>query len=173
MMPTWFATTLSVIAGGVLTMISAWIADKRLTERERERRREESLERRANRRDDFQRETLLSLQSASQKLLRATGAMHHQDLITFRKSGQWQKQQFGDDLSNAHLHQNTETMLLASRVRDEKARSLADTLREQASVVVFSATEDEAECRMRAAADTQQALVQRIGQLVREMDEAD
>jgi hypothetical protein len=171
-MPTWFAATLSVIAGGVLTMISAWIADKRLTERERERRREESQKRRANRRDDFQRETLLSLQGASQKLLRTTGAMHHQDVITFRESGKWQKQQFGDDLSNSHLHQTTETMLLASRVRDEKARSLANKLREQASVVGLSANEDEAEGRMRAAADTQQALIQRIGQLVRDMDEA-
>lgn len=171
-MPTWFAATLSVIAGGVLTMISAWIADNRLTERERERRSEELRERRANRRDDFQRETLLSLQAASQKLLRTTSAMHHQDVITFRKSGQWQKQKFGDDLSNDHLHQNTETMLLASRVRDEDARSLANELRERASVAGFSANEVEAECRMKAAADTQQALIQRIGQLVREMDEA-
>ena len=66
-------TLMSVIAGGVLTMVAAWFADKRLTERDREGRREERHERLATRRNEFQRETLLSLQVTAQKLLRNTG----------------------------------------------------------------------------------------------------
>lgn len=169
-MPNWLATALSVIAGGLLTMLAAWLADRRLTERDRERRREERHERIVTRRNDFQRETLLALQIASQKLLRTTGAMHHLDVVAFRTTGQRCKQ-FPDDLSDGYLHQNTETMLLASRVRDDEARAHADQLRERASVVGLSIDEGEAESRMMAAADTQQALIQRIGQLVREMDE--
>lgn len=172
-MPTWLATTLSVIAGGALTMLSGWIADQRLTDRERERRREERRERLAIRRNDFQRETLLTLQVASQKLLRTTGRMHHLDVVAFRTTGQWQRQQFPDDLSDDHLRYMTEAMLLASRVRDDEARSLAEQLRDRAAVVGMSREEGEAESRMVAAADIQGALIDRIGHLVREMDEAD
>jgi hypothetical protein len=154
-------------------MVSAWIADKRLTQREREQRREEHHEKLAIRRSDFQRETLLALQVQSQKLLRTTGAMLHQDRLAFRKTGKWQKQQFPDDLSDGYLHQNAEAMLLASRVRDDVTRALTEKLRTQTSVVGLSESEDVAESRMMAAADTHQALLQRIGQLIRDLDEAD
>jgi hypothetical protein len=172
-MPSWLATTASVIAGGLLAIVAAWLGDQRLTERDRERRREERHERFVIRRNEFQRETLLALHVASQKLLRTTGAMHHQDAVAFRKTGQWQRQQFLNDLSDEHLRQTTETMLLASRVRDDEARALADRLRERTSVVSMSSDESQAENRMMAAADIQQALIQRIGQLVRELDKVE
>lgn len=162
-----------MIAGGALTIVSAWIADKRLTERERERRSEEKRERRAFRRDDFQRETLLALQIASQKLLRTTGQMQHLDMVAYRTTGQWQRQQFPDDLSDDNLLYTTETMLLASRARDDEVRKLADQLRERTTAVGMSPSEREADGRMMTAAEIQGALVNRIGQLVREMDEAD
>lgn len=171
-MPSWLATALSVIAGGLLTIFAAWLSDRRLTERERNRRREERYERIVTRRNDFQRETLLALQVASQKLLRTTGAMHHLDVMAARTTGKRCKQ-FPEDLSDDHLHHNTETMLLASRVRDDEARSLADQVREYASGVSLSKDEAEASNRMIAAAETQQALVRRIGHLVRSLDEID
>ena len=64
-------------------------------------------------------------------------------------------------------------MLLASRVRDDETRTLAGRLRDRAAVVSLSVDGAEAETRMMAAADIQGALIERIGQLVREMDEAD
>lgn len=172
-MPDWWATTLSVLAGGVLSMSSGWLTDRRLTARERERRREERRERITDRRNDFQRETLLRLQDISQKLLRNTGASLHQDILANRTTGKWQKQQLPNGLSNDQLRLNTETMLLASRVRDDQVRNLADRLRSETACVGLSANEGEAESRMMAAADTQGALIARIGQLVREMDEID
>ncbi|MEG3148409.1 hypothetical protein U1769_00830 [Sphingomonas sp. ZT3P38] len=172
-MASWLATTISVITGGVLTMLAAWLADRRLTERDRERRREEQRERLATRRTDFQRQTLLALQEASQKLLRNTGASLHQDVVAHRTTGKWQRQRLPDDLSNDHLRLITETMLLASRVRDDEVRALADRLRSQTAVVGISSGESEAQNRMMAAADTQGALIQRIGEIVRGLDEAD
>lgn len=172
-MPSWLATTVTLIAGGILTMFASWLADRRQSDRERERRREERQDRLAIRRNDFQRETLLGLQVASQKLLRTTGRMHHLDDMAFRTTGKWQRQQFPDDLSDDHLRQITETMLLASRVRDDETRTLAGRLRDRAAVVSLSVDGAEAETRMMAAADIQGALIERIGQLVREMDEAD
>lgn len=177
-MPSWLATTISVVVGGILTMLAAWIADKRLTERERERRREERRERFVIRRTDFQRQTLLDLQVAAQKLLRTTGAMLYQDLLAASKSGEWQTQKFGEDLfgnglSNEHLLHNTETMLLASRVHDDSVRSLANELRDHSAKISMSPNQQIAEERMTSAAKVQQVLIDRIGQLVREMDEAD
>jgi len=170
-MPSWLTTTISVLAGGMLTMLAAWLADRRLTGRDRERRREERHERLVTRRNDFQRETLLALQDASQKLLRNTGASLHQDVVAHRTTGKWQQQQLPDDLSNDQLRLNTEAMLLASRVRDEEVRALADRLRTQTAVVGLSTSEGEAEGRMMAAADTQTTLIQRIGEIVRGLDE--
>lgn len=170
-MPSWLSTILGVIAGGALTMLSAWVADNRLSERERERRREERHERLEARRKDFQRDTLLALQVATQKLMRVAGAMHHQDVMAFRKTGVWQKQSLGEELSNEHLRQTTETMLLASRVLDGETREFANEFRKLASTVSICASEDEAENRLKAAADMQGILIERIGQLVRGMDE--
>jgi hypothetical protein len=169
-MPEWLSTISSVVAGGGLTMLSSWIADRRLTARDRERRSEEERERLQVRRKDFQRDTLLELQIASQKLLRNAGASLHQDIMAHRKTGIWQKQQLPGDLSDGHLRWSTEMMLLSSRVLDEEIRSLADQLRTLTVTVGFSNNEDDAEAGMSAAAEVQQALIRRIGKLVREMD---
>lgn len=164
---------MSVIAGGVLTMVAAWLGDRRITERDRERRRDERQERLVTRRNEFQRETLLALQLVSQKLLRNTGASLHQDVVAHRLGSKWQRQQLPDALSDDHLHVVTETMLLASRVRDDEIRTLADRFRSQTLAVGMSNGENEAENRMKGAGETQAALIQRIGEIVRGLDEAD
>jgi len=169
-MPDWLGTLLGVVAGGSLTLFAGWLADKRLTDRERERRKEDRRERIAIRRSDFQRETLLALQLASQKLIRNTGAALHQDIVAHRTGGEWQRQQLPDGLSDDHLHWTTEAMLLASRVRDDEVRNLADQLRSQATKVGFSSNEPEAERRIAEAATTHAALIDRIGLLIREID---
>ena len=170
-MADWIGTVFGVVAGGTLTLFSGWLADRRLNDRERDRRNDERSERIAVRRSDFQRETLLALQTASQKLTRNTGASLHQDIVAHRKGGDWQRQQLPDGLSDDHLHWSTETMLLASRVRDDRVRNLADHLRSQLTAVSFSSSEAEAERRMMEAADTHAELIQTIGLLIREIDE--
>ena len=67
----------------------------------------------------------------------------------------------------------TETMLLASRIRDESTRNLADQLRSLVAAIVESEDEREAASKMKSMAELQVVLVQRIGKLVREIDEAD
>ena len=124
-MPAWLATTMSVIAGGILTMLAALLGDRRITERDRERRLEERHERLLTRRNDFQRQTLLALQEASERLMRNTGASLHQDVVAHRTTGKWQRQQLPHDLSNDHLRLTTETMLLDSWVREDEVRALA------------------------------------------------
>lgn len=153
-------------------MLSAWLADGRLRERDRERRREERQERFSIRRADFQRETLLALQVASQELLRNTGAALLQDIAAHRKTGEWQRQALVGDLSDDALRLNTQTMLLGSRILDNEVRELAEKLRTQAVHVSHSQNEFEAQKSMTDAADTQQALIRHIGKLLRELDGA-
>lgn len=172
-MQDWISTTLSVIAGGFLTMASGWLADQRLTKRDRERRQEERRERRIANHNDFQRETLLALQTTSQKLLRNTGASFHQDVMAFREGHSWQRQQLPDELSEGHLLLSTEAMLLSSRVQDDEVRRLAEILQSQTASVGMSSGEQEAQNRMMAAANTQDALIKRIGQLLRDLDRID
>lgn len=172
-MPDWMGAVIGVVAGGALTLFSGWLADTRLNTRERERRNEERRERISIRRSDFQRETLLALQNASQKLIRNTGASLHQDIVAHRTGAKWQNQQLPDNLSDEYLKWNTEVLLLASRIRDDEVRSLGDRLRSQCAAVSISSNEDEAERWMASAGSTQDALIQRIGFLVREIDETD
>jgi hypothetical protein len=169
-MPDWVATILAVVAGGVISMASGWLADRRINKRDRERRREERRERMVMRRNDFQRETLLSLQVAAQNLLRTTGASLHQDTLAYRTTGRWQKQQLPELLSDQHLKFVTETMLLASRIRDERVRELADQLRAKTVQALISSDEATANNRLEVASQAQTDLILRIGELVRELD---
>ncbi|WP_142235860.1 hypothetical protein [Allostella humosa] len=154
-------------------MLAAWLADRRISERDRERRREERNERQVMRRNEFQRETLLALQIASQNLVRNAGASLHQDILAHRATSIWQRQQLPPGLSDDLLRLTTETMLLASRVRDDEVRVLADRLRSQVAEIGLSSDEVEAKGRMINTVSTQTALTQRIGQLVRTLDEVD
>ena len=169
----WLSTVAGVIAGGALTILAAWLSDNRLNARERQRRYEERRSQRLQKRDEFQRETLLALQTASQKLIRNAGASLHQDILAFRKGGNWQRQPLPADLSDGHLQILTDAILLTSRIRDDDVRALSDGLREETTAIGFSRNESEAENRMMAAAKTQKLLIERTGKLVRELDNDD
>lgn len=94
----------------------------------------------------------------------------HQDIIAQKGGSEWQRQKLPDTLSDEALHLVTEVMLLASRVRDEFVRVLADRLRGQSTAVGSSANRSEAELRMAEAAETQSELINKIGKLVRDLD---
>ncbi len=68
-------------------MVTTWLADHRLTAREREQRSGERAELRILKQNDFQRQTLLDLQVASQRLLRMMGAIRHEDVMRSRSGG--------------------------------------------------------------------------------------
>lgn len=170
-MPDWLATFLSLLAGSVLAIGSGWVSDRRSAARDREKREAEYRERLIGRRDEFQRETLLQLQDAAMRLLRATGAALHADTMAFRSTGRWQRQKLGEDQSEGHRLAVQETLVLATRVRDEQVRELADALRIRCSDTLFSESELTGQQAMLAAAATHGELTQRIGELVRQIDD--
>lgn len=172
-MPDWIETVLSVVSGGAVVIITQWLADSRLHRRERARRAEDRADRIAMRQSDFQRETLLGLQVAAQKMMRNTGATFHRWSVALRGGTPWGAGRLPENLEEEGLRWRTETMLLASRVRNADVRNLADLLREHCTAFDLSKTEPQGEAAMAAAGRTHEMLIQRIGQLIREIDDVD
>jgi hypothetical protein len=94
----WFPIVTFLLGYGIKAA-SDWIQHRRTLERDRETRKETRRDHLAEDRRRFQRETLLALQEATMEQIRTTASMHHQDEMVFRKTGLWQKQLFGEDLS--------------------------------------------------------------------------
>jgi len=171
-MPEWLNTLLSLIAGSMLAMVSGWVNDRRATARDQQARAEERRDCLRLRRDDFQREALIKLQDTAMRLARCAGAANHQDVMAFRKTGKWQKQMLSEDLDEQFRLQTAEMVLLATRIRDEKARNLAGEFREQCAEVGFAKSENAAERTLITMSQRLTELHERSGQLIRELDDA-
>jgi hypothetical protein len=74
----------------------------------------------------YQRETLIELQDWLAKLARASGAIHHHDVMNYRQSGKWGRELLGETL-NSQLH---EALVNVNRYRvrvlDDQIRQAAD-----------------------------------------------
>ncbi len=97
----WFPVV-TAFTGWAAGLLTEWFRDSRIARRERDA----SVAKRADdlrtRRVEFQRQTLLDLREAMFQLARAEGAIHHQDDMTFRKTGVWGRQPVSDELSERH-----------------------------------------------------------------------
>jgi len=122
-MAVWFPIV-TLLLGYILSSISESVRHRRTLEREREAREAERRDKAFERRVTFQRATLLELQDAIMDLMRTSGAMHHQDIMALKRTGQWQKQFYGDELSEAHRLAMARTTVLTVRVRDIRVREL-------------------------------------------------
>jgi hypothetical protein len=177
----WF-TIFTTLCGFFAGWLTEWFRDERArrreheaaestSKREREARNATRREQRFERRSSFQRQTLLDLQDAVQKLLRTTGKMHHLDSIAHRSGAEWHRQLYPDDLDNeAHLV-NVQTTLLAVRVRDDSIRSMVKDLKDKCGSVVFSNTKADSDRFMEAAVAIFETLNERIGERLRQLDD--
>lgn len=145
----------------------------RAVAREREMRIAARRDLRATSRITFQRETLLALQEAAQKLARASGRAQHLDLMASRQNGRWGRQLLPPDLDDELLTTQTQTNLLASRVRDEAVRTLAQQFKTAAVDLISARSEAEAIDMLRHAIDVHTQLNGRIGEVIRSIDDDD
>ena len=156
----WFPV-LALILGYVLKVASDWIQDRRTFRRER-----------SARRVSFQRQTLLDLQEAIMKLLRATGAIHHQDVMNCRSGGQWQKTLVSEEWSDKFALANAQTTMLSVRVLDERVRELVSRVKSSASSAGMSRNETESNEHMALLQASFEVLNERVGEVMRTLDEA-
>ena len=90
--------------------------------RETQARREERLAAKEDRRDQYQRETLLALQEALAALIRTTATAYLQDKLAYRESGAWHKNYLPDDLAEELREAQSRTALLTERILDDQVR---------------------------------------------------
>jgi hypothetical protein len=107
----------TLVIGHTLASRNDRAKDERAIERERVARAEERRDRVMTRRAEFQRNTLIELQDTAIAFARATGALHHADLMAYRTTGdQWGRQMLPDDLSERHASLSRQIDILKARI---------------------------------------------------------
>jgi hypothetical protein len=93
--------------GGLISgLILEWLRDKRSYTREQTARNAARRDAQIERRNDFQRRTLLHLQDAVQASIRNTSQMHHWDTMSKREGEAWHSRPYPDDLNEKVLLAN-------------------------------------------------------------------
>jgi hypothetical protein len=162
---------LTLVLGYGLKSISDWVEHRRTSEREREARAATRKDQQVERRIEFQRKTLLELQDTVMDVARTTGSMHVKDLTEYRESGKWQRQLFPEDLAEQNRLAHARMAMLASRVRDDTVRLIVGDFKDAAVKSTMSPAKDESEQALSRMMTAFEALNQRIGELLRLLDD--
>ncbi len=165
----WFPV-FTLLLGYAVKTFADWVQHRRTSEREREARQEARQDQLFERRTTFQRQTLLDLQDAMMQLMRTTGEMHHQDLMDFRKTGQWHKQLYPEDVSEDNRLANARTTVLGVRARDESVRGLVAAVKDHAPRAGVGRSKEECEREIDAAMVEFERFNQRVGEVLRELE---
>jgi hypothetical protein len=166
----WFPV-FTLLLGYAVKAVSDWLQHRRTSERERQAREAARQDQLFERRTAFQRQTLLDLQEAALQLVRTAGAMNHQDVMAFRKTGKWQKQLYDEALSEDSRLANARTSMLAVRVRDDSVRDLMAVVKNHAWNAGMCASLEEGDRALNAMAAEFEKLNQRIGEILRKLDD--
>jgi len=90
-----------------------------------------------------------------------------------RKTGQWGRHLFPDDLDNDAREAGVKTLMLMVRVRDDSIREMMKTFRDQANQVGICLTENESRQARDRMFAVLEPLHERIGTILRRLDEDD
>src|SRR5579864_8701061 len=169
-MPDWFPVATLLIGYGTKSLTDL-VQHRWSVKRERDAReairRDQLFERRAT----FQRETLLALQDAVNDLGRATGRVCHLDAMAIHTTGK--RQLLPDDLDEGYRHAQVRCSTFAVRVRDNVVRELVEQFRQVSADSTDAKDQDERDRAMKLAMQTAIQLNERIGELLRTLDDAE
>jgi hypothetical protein len=175
---TWLPAALTAFGGFATAALSYVLLrssdarkDERTYQREKAARDEARRDAIIERRNDFQRRTLLHLQDAVQASIRNAAQMHHLDTMAKREGKAWHSQYYPDDLSDKTLLANTRTTKLGVRVRDENIRILVDQFKSECADVLFSSSEQDGDRKLSQASDSFKLLNDLIGIALRQLNE--
>ena len=166
----WFPV-FTLLLGYAVKAATDWLQHRRTSERERQAREAARRDQLFERQTTFQRQTLLDLQEAIMQLVRCAGAMHHQDVMAFRETGEWRKQLFEEELNENARLATARTSMLAVRVRDASVRDLVAVVRSHSVNAGLSASQAEGDRELYAMATEFERLNQRIGEVLRKLDD--
>jgi len=168
-----FVPALSAFGGFLLAALAEYLRDRRTREREREARADARRLQLFQRRSEFQRETLLNLQDAVFALSRAGGRVHHLDEMEFRKTGVWGGNHLPEDLNEEARLAAVKVSAFMVRVRDENVRELTKTFRDHATRLGVCRSREEGRQAAEAMGETIPLLHERIGLVLRKLDDDD
>ena len=150
-----------------------WLLAVGKVKADREARGEARRDKRIERRDDLQRQTLLDLQPAILAVARtgARGLLH--DRGAFRESGAktWGDSRWPDELAEEARVAHAQVTLLRSRVRDAPLRELIKQFSAAYSAAVLAKDEGTSARQENRAVHMLVEVQERIGQIIREMDD--
>ncbi|MBK9131269.1 MAG: hypothetical protein IPM20_06475 [Gammaproteobacteria bacterium] len=166
----WFPVA-TLLLGFAASSVAEWFRDKRTRQREREARMDTRQDQLIERRTTFQRQTLLDLQDVLMQLVRHVSMMHHQDVMAFRTTGNWQKQLYDDELSEGLRLAYARSTMLSVRVRDGTVRQLVKALKDHSTNAGMCLTQTEGESHINEMTKAFEQLNERIGGILRELDD--
>jgi len=144
------------------------LRDRRLADRETRAREAESTTKQAERRDDFQRETLLGLQEAIVALGQATASIHREDRRRHREEGvPWSQLEAGEKATQSWWDASFAVGKLKVRVLDHDLRGLMNRFHDASTVVLLAGSEAEASVASEGMTQTGADAQQRLGELLR------
>ncbi len=162
---------LSAFGGYLIGAGTEYLRDRRIRAREREARAEARRLQLFQRRSNFQRETLLNLQDAIFALARASSRVHHLDEKEFRESGVWHRNRLPEDLDEEGREAVVKTTTYMVRVRDDGIRELTRTFRDNAARLGICRSIEESRQAAEAMAAAVSPLHERIGLVLRKLDD--
>jgi hypothetical protein len=166
----WLPFVTLALGYGIKTL-EDWIQHRRTMAKEREARASMRHDQRIASRIAFQRDTLLQLQDAVQKLARAAGRTHHLDEMAFRETKVWRKERLPEELNQGYLVAQTQTSMLSSRVRDDRVRELVAQLKTASTDVVLARDDRASHHGLQRIISLSEELHGRIGELIRTIDD--
>jgi hypothetical protein len=170
----WMAASAGVLGaavGGLGSIAGAWLNNSSALRRERAARVEGYRLQIVVKRLEFQHETLISLQEAAARLGRAVGKGIHFNRMSFRETGRWGEKLWPDKDDEELRLAMVEIMLLYPRVKDGEIRTLANQMRDRASLIVTVKSERDSEIVMTDLNNAHASLNIRIGEFIRRIDD--
>ena len=160
----------TLVGGYGLKMFQDIVNERRSARHDREKREWEWRRARSERRNEFQRQTLLDLQDVHMDMQRAIGTVYLWDMGAFKRTGKWERTLLPEKDSNAHRLTQVRLAMLCVRAQDETLREMVGRVTRISNAMVFARSGDECERLANEAVDVGTKVNERIGVLVRELD---
>lgn len=135
---------IGVLLGSATTAVLTVYRERLLSTREREARKHQRQQDQEDRRNTFQRQSLLAMQDAVSDLLKAVFNEQDRMLEEMQRTGRWPARQWETPTATGWEDAELRLQVFRARVFDEKLRSLAHEVRMAAEKSVWASSFDEA-----------------------------
>ena len=167
---TWFPVV-TLIIGSLLKAAFDWVSDRRVTQRERDARRDQRNDALRLRRIEFQRATLLELQDAVIELARFAAQIQHHDFMASQASGVWAKQSLPAEIDEGFRTAQASVNRYHVRSRDQQVRDLSARLSSTCTDVGLARTQAISDRASQDMVDINRKLNERIGIVLRTLED--